>query len=225
MERTMDGAAPTIDSYQSSSSSTPTDETTKRLDQLIEKTVQALPFTTEPIVSVGPGRYRLAVHDDLHIDISRREDGKAVILSTIVYRIGERRGGPAQTLASNRHDGGRELYSFVEPLSTYSLMTRMMKLNTILNRQRGGSQIGMYSGKFILCRTLHLRHDKGGKGLKYAEDFQLVMCTLIANARDATREFRLRKKPHERYEEENRKDKSQRLPGSPSRRSTAPHAA
>eukprot|EP00541_Cyclophora_tenuis_P006611 CAMPEP_0116561244 /NCGR_PEP_ID=MMETSP0397-20121206/11469_1 /TAXON_ID=216820 /ORGANISM="Cyclophora tenuis, Strain ECT3854" /LENGTH=250 /DNA_ID=CAMNT_0004087353 /DNA_START=25 /DNA_END=774 /DNA_ORIENTATION=- len=79
---------------------------------------------------------------DSSIHVTIRDDGKAIVFSTVVYTVQEELQRPT-VVSSSPHR-----------VSYYSLMTKMMKYNTILNKSQKGAQVGMLDGKFIFFRTV-----------------------------------------------------------------------
>eukprot|EP00540_Astrosyne_radiata_P011377 CAMPEP_0116823932 /NCGR_PEP_ID=MMETSP0418-20121206/1115_1 /TAXON_ID=1158023 /ORGANISM="Astrosyne radiata, Strain 13vi08-1A" /LENGTH=214 /DNA_ID=CAMNT_0004452245 /DNA_START=440 /DNA_END=1084 /DNA_ORIENTATION=+ len=98
------------------------------------------------------------------VEVSIRGDNAAIILSTVVYKMPQKR--PLMNSAPSlkgvttdcsvppppplEDDDDASLWS---PRS-YSMMTRMMKINTGLQEEEHGGRICMYGSRFILFQTL-----------------------------------------------------------------------
>eukprot|EP00541_Cyclophora_tenuis_P019616 CAMPEP_0116578312 /NCGR_PEP_ID=MMETSP0397-20121206/21641_1 /TAXON_ID=216820 /ORGANISM="Cyclophora tenuis, Strain ECT3854" /LENGTH=179 /DNA_ID=CAMNT_0004107697 /DNA_START=97 /DNA_END=636 /DNA_ORIENTATION=+ len=112
-----------------------------------------------------------------------RRDGKkknaGVVLSSVVHRLPHKRVLMAST---------PELRKILSP---YTLMTKMMKIKTILNQEKQDIQIGMYDGTFVMFKTLPLIHHHNNDDTQESSlQFHQAVRNFVECAARATKDFR-----------------------------------
>ena len=111
--------------------------------------------------STASGKYTfLMPGHGMKIEVSLREDIRMIQISTVVHQEVKQ-----SDLFNQRRGAG----------SHYSLLTKMMRFNVLLNRT-GGGKIGAYGGSFVFFQHLNLLvlHEGGGKLLqRMLEDYIL----------------------------------------------------
>lgn len=104
------------------------------------------------------GRYCFfASGHEKKIEINIRSDLKAIVFTTVVHEVKH-----SELLHKRGRGRGTQ----------YSLMTKMMKFNTLLNRASAG-QIGSYEGRFVFFRNLSLAVLRTGNLSEFLEDYIL----------------------------------------------------
>ena len=121
-----------------------------------------------------------SVKNSIVMEMRVRGDNKAVILSSVVHRLPHK-----EILMAS----GPELRRLISP---YSLMTKMMKINTRLNRESPSTQVGMYEGSFVIFKTVPVDLLEEQSSLK----FHQTVTDFIMRASDSSKEFRTSSRNH-----------------------------
>mmetsp|Transcript_20422 Transcript_20422/g.47263 ORF Transcript_20422/g.47263 Transcript_20422/m.47263 type:complete len:235 (+) Transcript_20422:82-786(+) len=137
-------------------------------------------------------RYSMLLTNGVVVQANVLDDMKSFVLSTIVYDVkmdaATCRCCPSGTVG-NQLSGTR-----TKRASVYSLMTKMMKYNTILNSKQEGSQMGMRGGRFVYFQITPLRElvqSQQRKQKAYTE-FNNLLVNFLEQAAQMKEDFRTR---------------------------------
>ena len=81
------------------------------------------------------------------IEISIRDDNNGIVISSTVF--GTNHVGANDDIISFAWRGGEKNKRTSMPKISYSLMTKMMQYNTMLNQSSRGGQVVLYDGRFV----------------------------------------------------------------------------
>lgn len=104
------------------------------------------------------GRCSFEVGEDLTIELTIQQDCRAFVVSSVVHTVAQRRRGSGSSRGSVSSASTAEEAS----KTSYSKMTRMMKLNMTICRRLKGTYINFVDGSFILLGSFPiwlLHHD------------------------------------------------------------------
>jgi hypothetical protein len=113
--------------------------------QLLQERLSVLALSSGDLHVASNGRCTFVTGGGDHtVDVSIRDDTKAVVISTVVHKVKD-------VHKTHRHHG-----------ASYSLMTKMMKHNALLSQAATGRgkpdacRVGVYDGNFFLSSNMSL---------------------------------------------------------------------